>query len=139
MALQKLYVHWCLCRKYGLEIADKWYEQVPGKVWEHENIKILSDFSIQTDHQLVLEHNRPDLVKVDKQQAVCQIIDVAVPGDARVELKETENIDKYQDLARELRKLGKVKTRVGPIVIWALWTIPKGVVLLYCIYTALGP
>ena len=42
--------------------------------------------SIQTDHQL--EHNRADLVVVDKQQAVCQIIDVDVPGDARVELKE---------------------------------------------------
>ena len=56
-----------------------------------------------------------------------------------MELKEKEKIDKYQDQARELRKLGKVKTRVGPIVIEALWTIPKGLVLLYCIYTALGP
>ena len=56
-----------------------------------------------------------------------------------MELKEKENIDKYQDLARELRKLWKVKARVVPIVIWALWTIPKGLVLLYYIYTALGP
>ena len=44
-----------------------------------------------------------------------QIIDVAVPGDARVELKEKEKIDKYQDLAKELRKLWKVKTRVEPL------------------------
>ena len=34
-----------------------------------------------------------------------QIIDVAVPGDARVELKEKEKIEKYQDLAKEWRKL----------------------------------
>ena len=53
-----------------------------------------------------------------------QIIDVAVPGDARVELKEKEKIDKYPDLAKELRKLWKVKTRVVPIVIGALRTIP---------------
>ena len=53
-----------------------------------------------------------------------QIIDLAVPGDARVELKEKEKIDKYQDLAKELRKLWKVKTRVVPIVIGALRTIP---------------
>ena len=53
-----------------------------------------------------------------------QIIDVAVPGDAKVELKEKEKIDKYQDLAKELRKLWKVKTRVVPIVIGALRTIP---------------
>ena len=64
-------------------------------------------------------------VVVDKQHAVCQVIDVAVP---RVELKEKEEVDKYQDLARELRKLCKVKTRVVPIVIRALGTITKGVV-----------
>ncbi|CAH3141022.1 unnamed protein product, partial [Porites lobata] len=47
-----------------------------------------------------------------------QIIDVAIPGDARVELKEKEKIDKYQDLAKELRKPWKVKTRVVPIIKW---------------------
>ena len=71
-----------------------------------------------------VEHNRPDLVVVDKQQAVCQIIDVTVPGDARVELKEKEKIDKYQHLEKELRKLRKVKTSVAPRGTWA---IPKGI------------
>ena len=56
------------------------------------------------------------------------IIDVTVPGDATVELKEKEKIDKYQDQAKELRKLWKVKTRVVPILIGALRTIPKGLV-----------
>ena len=42
--------------------------------------------------------------------------------------KEKEKIDKYRDLARELRKLWKVKTRVVPTVIGALGTIPKGLV-----------
>ena len=56
------------------------------------------------------------------------IIDVAVPGDATVELKEKEKIDKYQDQAKELRKLWKVKKRVVPVVIGALRTIPKGLV-----------
>ena len=83
-------VHWCLCRKYGLEVANKWYEYVPGKVRQSEKVKILWDFSIQTDHQL--EHNRPDLVLEDKQRAVCQITDTAVPGDARVELKGKEKV-----------------------------------------------
>ena len=57
-----------------------------------------------------------------------KIIDVAVPGDARVELKEKKKSDKYQDLAKELRKLWKVKTRVVPIVIRALRTTPKRLV-----------
>lgn len=71
-------LHWCLCRKYRLDVADKWYEHVNGNVRESEKFKIPWNFSIQTDHQL--EHNRPDLVEVDKQQAVCKLIDVAVPG-----------------------------------------------------------
>ena len=65
-------VHWCLCRKYGLEVAGKWYEHVAGKVRESEKVQILWHFSVQTDHQL--EHNRPDLVVVDKQQAVCKLL-----------------------------------------------------------------
>ena len=61
-----------------------------------------------------------------------------------MELKEKEKIDYYQDLARDLRKRWKVKARVVPIDIGALWTIPKGLVVLYCIVlycinTALGP
>ena len=92
----------------------------PWKSSRVREVKILWDFSKQTDHQL--EHNRPDLV-VDIQQAVCQIIDVAVPEDARVELKKKEKIGKYQDLARE-----SIKRRVVPIVVGALGTIPKGLV-----------
>ena len=65
-------VHQCLRRKYGLEVTDKWYEHVPGKVRESEKVKILWDFRTQTDHQL--EHNRPDLVVVDKRQAVCKLL-----------------------------------------------------------------
>ena len=75
---------------------------------------------------------------MDKQQALFQIIGVAIPGDAWVELNDKEKIDKYQDLARELRKLWKVRARVVPIDIGALWKIPKGLVVLYCINTALG-
>ncbi|CAH3032949.1 unnamed protein product, partial [Porites evermanni] len=59
------------------------------------------------------------LLKADQQ-----IIDVAVPGDATVKLKEKEKIEKYQDLAKELRKLWKVKTRVVPIIRWH-WLLPK--------------
>ena len=86
-----------------MEVINKWYEHVPGKVRESEKVKILLDFRIHTDHQL--EHKSSDLVEVDKQQAVCRIIDVAVPWDARVEQKEKGKIDKYQDLAKEFKKL----------------------------------
>lgn len=107
-----------------MEVAEKWYEQVPGKVRGSEKGKILWGFSIQTDHQI--EHNRSDLVVVDKQQAVCQIIEVAVPGDAGVRLKEKVG-DKRK--AKEWRKLNlEGQTRVVLIVVGAVGTISKGLV-----------
>ena len=43
---------------------------------------------------------------------MCHLIDIAVPGDSRVASKENEKVRKYQDLARELRKLWQVKVKV---------------------------
>ena len=108
-----------------LEVLEgaKWYKHVPEKVEETDRVKILWDFNIQTDH--VVEHRRPDIVVLDKEEKRCQLIDIAVPGDSRVALKEKEKVQKYQDLARELRKLWKVKVKVVPVVVGALGTIPK--------------
>ena len=90
-----------------------------------EEGKILWGFSIQTDHQL--EHNRSDLVVVDKQQAVCQIVKIAVPGDAGVGLKE--KVRDKSPMAREWRKPNlEGQTRVVLIVVGAIGTISKGVV-----------
>ena len=56
---------------------------------------------------------------------MCHIIDIAVPGDSRVESMENEKVQKYQDLARELRKLWQVKVKVVPVVVGALGAIPN--------------
>ena len=64
-------------------------------VLKNEDYKIMWDFSIQTDH--IIEARRPDLVVVDKEERICKIIDFAVPGD-RIEEKEKDKIEKYQDL-----------------------------------------
>ena len=66
-------VHWNLCKKFDLECKEKWYEHEPEKVIESDTeVKILWDFSIQTDH--VIEHRRPDLVVLDKEKKHCQIM-----------------------------------------------------------------
>ena len=61
------------------------------------------DFSIQTDH--VIGPRRTHLVVADKKERSCKIIDFAVPGDSRIEEKEKDKIEKYQDLGRELQKI----------------------------------
>ena len=79
--------------------------------------------NIQTDH--VIEVRRPDLVVVDKKKRGCKIIDFAFPGDSRIEEKEKDKIEKYQDLGRELQKIWNVKVKIIPLVVSSLGAIPK--------------
>lgn len=114
-------IHWDLCKHYGVECGDKWYEHIPKPVVESSDVKILWDFTIQTDKKL--PHNKPDIVVVEKTSRTCHIIDVACPGDRRIRLKEEEKINKYRDLTFEVKRLWKLKkATTTPIVIGALGT-----------------
>ena len=115
-------VHWKLARKCNFEAGDKWYEHEPESILENEDYKILWDVSIQTDH--VIEAWGPDLVVVDKDRS-CKIIDFAVPEDSRIEEKEKDKIEKYQDLGKELQKIWNVKVKIIPLVVGSLGAIPK--------------
>jgi hypothetical protein len=53
------------------------------------------------------------------------LIDIAVPGDRNVILKETEKILKYKDLTIEIQRMWNVKIRVMPVIIGATGTISK--------------
>ena len=90
---------------------------------ENEGCKILWDFPIQSD--TVIEHRRSHIVCIDKIVKSCLIIDVAVPGDQNIIVKEQEKIDKYQDLRIEVGKLWKFKAEVVPVVVGALGTISQ--------------
>ena len=95
------------------------------KVLENDNAKILWDFSVQTDHKL--EHNKPDILIVDKQAGECYIIDVACSFDTTVKEKEQEKVERYHKLMREKGRLLAIKKVVViPIIIGALGTIGKG-------------
>ena len=80
------------------------------------------DFSIETDH--VIEARRPDLVVVDTERS-CKIIAFAVPGDSRIEDKEKDKIEKYQDFGKELQKIWNVKVKIIPLVVGSLGAILK--------------
>ena len=83
----------------------------------------MRDFSIQTDH--IIEARRPGLVVVDKKGRSCKIIDFVVPGDSRIEEKEKDKIEKYQNLGRELQKIWNVKVKIIPSVVGSFGAIPK--------------
>ena len=70
--------------------------------------------------------NRPDIIIKDKVNSNCKLIDMTVPCDRNVSIKEMEKKSKYKDLEIEIQRMWKMKTEVIPIVIGALGTIRKG-------------
>ena len=104
--------------KFKFDHANKWYMHNPAPVLENDTHKLLWDFDIQT-----VPKTRP----YDNQQKKnLQIVDFAVPADHRIKLKECEKRDKYLDIARDLKKLWKMKVTIIPIVIGAFGTVTKG-------------
>ena len=87
-------------------------------------VKLLSYFRIQTDYHL--DHNRPDIVVLEKEGRMCFIVNVACPFDTRVAEKERQKIDHYQDLKGEVQKIWNCRSvSVIIIVIGALRTVSK--------------
>ena len=116
-------VHWHLCGKYGLERSTNWWEHAPEAVLENSVVKILWDFNIYTDH--IIHARRPDIVVVDKSLSTVNLIDISIPADPRITIKEDEKIEKYGDLRIELERLWNMKTFVIPIVIGSLGCVSK--------------
>ena len=93
------------------------------KVLKDDRFQLLWDVPIRTDE--VIREHRPDIVIVDKVKRETMIVDVAIPGDARVGTKETEKMVKYRDLSIEVqRPWEQKKVKVVPIVIAALGAVP---------------
>ena len=54
------------------------------------------------------------------------MLNVAVPPDKDISLKEFQKLSKYKDLEIEVTKIWKLKTKTIPVVIGALSMIKKG-------------
>ena len=102
----------------------------PAPVLENDTHKLPWDFDIQTDHRI--SARRPDLIIINKKKTkkktrICKIVDLAVPADHRIKLKECEKKEKkYLNFARELKELWNMKVIIIPIVIGAFGTVTKG-------------
>ena len=119
------YIHWKLCKHFGIKTPDKYYEHQPEKVLNMANVTITWDVPVITDRNIPA--NRPDIVVHDKIEKQCMLIEISVPDDANIMMKESEKICKYKDLEIEISRMWNVKTRVIPVVIGTLGTVRKGI------------
>ena len=81
-------------------------------------LTVLWGFTINTDRKI--EANRPDITVKNFEENTCIMIDVTVPGDKNVSLKEFQKLPKYKDLEIEFTKMLKLKIKTIPAVIGAL-------------------
>ena len=103
-------------QKFGLVGTVKWYNHKPASVVENDGAKILWDFHIQTDH--AIQYRRPDIFVLYKTERTCHLIDIAVPGNKRIELKEQEKVDNYSELRWKVKKIWNwSQVMIVPVVI----------------------
>ena len=74
----------------------------------------------------IIVKRRPDIAIVNKMEKTTIIIDVAIPEDKRIIDKEKDEIEKYQNLKREIQQLWNLKKiDVIPVVLEALGSVAK--------------
>ena len=116
-------IHWEICGATGIHVKSKWYEHQPEVVIENDSCKFLWNFTVHTDHFITAR--RTDIIFIDKEHHEYQKIDFVIPYDTRVDDKEVEKIEKYLDLAKELKKVWIMKVTVVPLVVGAPGTPAK--------------
>lgn len=117
------YIHWTMCRHLGAPVSAKYYEHQPDRVVNIEDVSIMWDVPIITDRTILA--NRPDIVLHNKKDRTCLLIDIAVPEDSNIMVKEAEKLSKYKDLEIEISRMWNCRARTVPIVIGALGTVKK--------------
>ena len=95
-------------------------------VRENDTHKLLGDFDIHMDHQILARIRDLIIIKKIKKKRFYKTVDFAVLADHWIKLKECEKKDKHLDFARELKKLWNMRVTIVPIVIGAFGTITKG-------------
>ena len=113
------YVHDLLLPEFGFkQDSSPWYQHQPRTIEENNNVKIIWNFSVQTDH--TIQHNKPDMIIIDKRENVARIIDIAIPNDNNICRKRFDKIRAYTDLAVNIKTVWRLtNVEIIPIIIGA--------------------
>ena len=103
ITLQARLIHYELSKLGEFPVDNKWWLDKPPPVLENSSMKILWDFTIQTDRHL--PHDRPDIVCLSYHHKTAYVINVAVLGDSRFIQKVNEKCERYIDLKIELQRM----------------------------------
>ena len=112
------YLHWSICKDHDIEMTDKWYQHQPETLMHNKdnNITIMWDMPFNTDRTITA--SRPDIIVKDSVNSIYKLIDVTVPSDRNIALKEIEKKSKYKDLELEIQRMWHYENRSDPCGCW---------------------
>ena len=92
------YIHCNICQDHDIEVIDKWYEHKSESVTYSKDSKniIMWDMPVNTDRTITA--NRPDIIIKDSVNSTCKLIDMPIPSNRNIALKEIEKKCKCKDL-----------------------------------------
>ena len=63
------------------------------------------------------------IIVINKQERICQIIEISIPDDQNEIQKEAEKYNKYKDVQIEIQRMWNIRIKIIPIVVGALGTV----------------
>ena len=101
--------------------------------WRHSNYYIIENSQNAEKSPgdlrwlVVIQNSVKDhLLTLMWKKRICKIVDLTVPADHRIKLKESKKKDEYFDVARESKKLRNTKVTSVAMVVDVLGTMTKG-------------
>jgi hypothetical protein len=79
------------------------YIYKPESCLENDNYKLYFDRTVLTD--IHIQHNRPDIIILNKQQKQAYLLDIAVPNSHNITQTYNTKINKYLELSVAMRNL----------------------------------
>jgi hypothetical protein len=99
------------------------YIYKPESCLENDNYKLYFDRTVLTD--IHIQHNRPDIIILNKQQKQAYLLDIAVPNSHNITQTYNTKINKYLELSVAMRNLWSLEK----VAMRNLWSLEKNSVL----------
>ena len=96
--------------------------RMPSQITKTDHMEIWWVYKVPTMNKVL--HNPPDMVIWDNQDKTCKIVDICVPLDINVDLRDTTKVDNYAPLVDQLL-YSEYKHQTIPVIIGAMGTVPR--------------
>jgi hypothetical protein len=113
-------IHMNLAVKFNLlKNTEPHYSYKPESCLENDNYKLYFDRTVLTD--IHIQHNRSDIIILNKQQKQAYLLVVAVPNSHNITQTYNTKINKYLELSVAMRNLWCLeKNSILPLIISAM-------------------